>query len=256
MKTKTKLVIANWKMNPETEAEALEVLLSMKKGIKGLKGVRVIVCPPFVFLGDTEKALSESKVFSVGVQDVFIGQGTAHTGEIGIDMVKESGVKYVIVGHSERRALGDTEDIVKEKLVGVLKNDLKAILCVGEKERDEHGGYFHEIKNQLIKELGGIQKKFAKNIIVAYEPIWAIGKTDAEALNPEKLRETAVFIKRVLNDIFGSVESGKISIVYGGSVGKKNAKELVVGGDVDGLLVGRSSLKADNFIEIVKEIGG
>ena len=251
---KTKLIIANWKMNPETEIEAKDALNKIKAGLKKEKGNKVVICPPFVFIDLVKKSVGTEKEIVLGAQDVFIGQGNSHTGEVSIDMLKELGVKYVIVGHSERKAEGETDEIITKKLAGVIKNGLKVILCIGEKERNDHGDYYHEIKRQLHSSLDGVTKKSAKNIIIAYEPVWAIGKPENEALNPEKLHEMSIFIKKTLSDILGHEEAGKVLILYGGSVGKSNAKELVEGGGIDGLLIGRDSLKPENFLEIVKEV--
>ncbi len=191
----------------------------------------------------------------MGAQDVFIGIGVAHTGEVSAEMLKGAGVKYVIIGHSERRAVSDTDEIVREKLFGTLKDGLKVILCVGEKERNEHGVQYPEIKRQLESALLKVPKKFMKNLVIAYEPVWAIGKSEKEAMKPEELHEMTIFIKRVLSDLLSKAEIEKVAILYGGSVTKNNAQEIIEKGNVDGLLIGRESLKAENFIELVKEIG-
>ena len=130
---KTKLIVANWKMNPETEAEAKEALNKIKAGLKKEKSSKVIVCPPSIFLDLANRVVGDDKGIILGAQDVFIGQGNSHTGEVGIDMLKELNVKYVIVGHSERKAEGETDEMIAKKLAGVIKNGLKGILCVGEK---------------------------------------------------------------------------------------------------------------------------
>lgn len=249
-----KLIVANWKMNPDTEEEAKKALEKIKIGLKKGKSGKIVLCPPFVFIDLVEKSAVNNRKILLGAQDVFIGQGNSHTGEISIDMLKDMGVKYVIVGHSERKAGGETDEMIAKKLSGVIKNGLKGILCVGEKDRNEHGDYYHEIKRQLHTALDGIQRKFAKRVIIAYEPVWAIGKPEDEAINPEKLHEMNIFIKKTLSDVFGHEEAEKIPVLYGGSVGKSNAKELVGGGKVDGLLIGRDSLKPENFLEIVREI--
>ena len=251
---KTKLIVANWKMNPETEAEAKEALNKIKAGLKKEKSSKVIVCPPFIFLDLANRVVGDDKGIILGAQDVFIGQGNSHTGEVGIDMLKELNVKYVIVGHSERKAEGETDEMIAKKLAGVIKNGLKGILCVGEKERNDHGDYYHEIKRQLHSSLDSVSKKSSKDLVIAYEPVWAIGKTESEALGAEKLREMTIFIRKTLSDILGHEEAEKVLILYGGSVGKSNAKELVEGGGIDGLLIGRDSLKPENFLEIVGEI--
>jgi triosephosphate isomerase len=251
----TKLIVANWKMNPESKEKAEAIISEIKGKINKLKSVRIVICPPFVFLNEVVKAISGSKKIYLGAQDLFIGEGVSHTGEISPEMLKNAGVKYIIVGHSEKRELSDTDEIVREKLLGTLKNGFKAILCVGEKERDGHGKYFHILKSQLESAITGLPKKFIKNLIIAYEPVWAIGKSEKEAMKPGELCEMAIFIKRVVSDTLHFKEINKIAVLYGGSVTSGNAKDIVEIGNVNGLLIGRESLKVENFLELVKEIG-
>lgn len=178
MKNKAKLIVANWKMNPESLDEAKKIAADIVRKISGVKSAKLVICPPFVFLNEVSKIIYNSKNTYLGAQDVFFGEGAAHTGEISFEMLKSAGVKYVIVGHSEKRASGDTDEIVRSKLFGTLKSGFNAILCVGEKERNEHGHYFSEIEKQLKSAIEKMPKKFIKNLIVAYEPVWAIGKSE------------------------------------------------------------------------------
>lgn len=254
MKTTPKLIIANWKMNPDTETETKIIISEIKKGLRGKNKAKIVVCPPFVFMSLVKDLLKNDKKIVLGTQDIFVGLGNSHTGEISVEMIKDLGAKYVIIGHSERRAQGDTEEIITKKISNAFKNSIKVILCIGERERNEHGDYYHEIKNQLLAVLSGNQKKYAKNLIVAYEPIWAIGKSEAEAMNPEKLHEMTIFIRKTLSDLFGHEEALKVPVLYGGSVGTNNAKTLIEKGNIDGLLIGRESLKPNDFVEIVKQI--
>lgn len=254
-KNKTKLIVANWKMNPGSGEEARMIAMNIGKKARVFGNAKLVVCPPFMFLDEVASVLEASKKVSLGAQDVFIGKGVSHTGEISLDMLKKAGVKYVIIGHSERRGSLDSDEVVKEKLLGVLKGNLKAILCVGEKERNEHGDHFHEVKRQLESAISKLPKKFIKNLVLAYEPVWAIGKSEKEAMKPEQLHEMAIFIKRFLNDVFGARSAENAKILYGGSVTKNNAKDIVEKGNVQGLLVGRESLKTENFVELIREIG-
>ncbi len=250
----TKLIVANWKMNPESSEKAREIAFEIKHKAKSFGKSRIVICPPYLYVNEVAEIIKNSKKLALGVQDVFVGSGLAHTGEIGIEMLKKSGVKYVIVGHSEKRAGGDTDEIVREKLFGTLKAGFKAILCVGEKERNEHGEQFNTVKEQLINAINKLSKKFVKNLIFAYEPVWAIGKSEKEAMKGEELHEMVIFIKKVVSDTLKIKEIEKILVLYGGSVTKNNAKEIIEKGNVSGLLVGRESLKAEDFAELIKEI--
>ena len=254
LKTKKKLVVGNWKMNPETVEQAIEIANKINKNTKSFRNTNLVVCPPFVFLNEVSKIFLKNKKISLGAQDVFVGQGVSHTGEVGSDMLKNLDVKYIIIGHSERRESLDSESIVREKLFGTLKDSFKAILCIGEKERNEHGDQYNEIKGQIESAITKLPKKLIKNLIIAYEPIWAIGKAENEAVKSEELHEMTIFIKRVISDILGIKEAEKILILYGGSVTRNNAKEIIEKGNVSGLLVGRESLKPDNFVELIKSI--
>jgi triosephosphate isomerase len=197
---------------------------------------------------------SSQKKISLGAQDIFVGEGMSHTGGISSEMLKNTGVKYIIVGHSEKRELGDTDEIVQEKLFGALKDGFKVILCVGEKERSESGQQYRIVQAQIESALAKLPKGFAKKIIVAYEPVWAIGKSEREAMKPEALHEMVIFIKKIMTDILGERNVKTLSILYGGSVTKGNAKEIIEQGNVDGLLVGRESLHVENFSELIQEL--
>lgn len=252
--TNKKLIVANWKMNPGSAEEAKKIITEISKKSRTFGDTRLVVCPPFIFLNEVAEVISKSKKITLGAQDVFVGEGVSHTGEVGIKLLKKAGVKYVIVGHSDRRSTLDNNEVVKEKMLGTLKEGLKVILCVGEKERNEHGDHYHEVKKELEDAITKLPKKYIKNLIIAYEPVWAIGRPESEAIKPEQLHEITILIKRLISDILGPKEVEKVKILYGGSVTKNNFKELVERGNVDGLLIGRESLKVENFLELIQEI--
>lgn len=254
LKKQKKIVIGNWKMNPETLEQAKDVSLIISKNILKIKNVGLVLCPPFVFLNEVSNILNKNKKISLGAQDIFIGSGVSHTGEVGADMLKNIGVKYVIIGHSDRRENLDSDILVREKLFGTLEKGFKAILCIGEKDRNEHGDQYGQVREQIESALVKLPKKFLKNLIVAYEPIWAIGRKEEDAVKPEDLHEMSIFIKKILSDLFSIKEAEKVTIIYGGSVTKNNAKEILEKGNVSGLLVGRESLRPENFLELIKNI--
>jgi triosephosphate isomerase (TIM) len=254
LKKNKRLVVGNWKMNPESIEEAIEIASEINKNTKNFKNTNLVICPPFVFLNEVLKIFFKNKSVYMGSQDIFVGDGVSHTGEVGSLMLKNLSIKYVIIGHSDRRESLDDESLVREKLFGTLKDGFKAILCIGEKERNEHGDQYNEVKGQIESAIKKLPKKFIKNLFIAYEPIWAIGKNEKDAVKPDDLHEMTIFIKRVISDILGIREAEKVAILYGGSVTKNNAKEIIEKGNVSGLLVGRESLKPNNLIELIQSI--
>ena len=249
-----KLIVANWKMNPQSPKEAGRIFGGIKQVAGKLKKVETVICPPFVYLpmfgGSTSKHLQ------IGAQDLFWenppeGKGS-YTGEISAKMLMGLGVKYVIVGHSERRIhLGETNEIVNRKIKTALKAGLKVVLCVGEKERQPGAGYLRFIKEEIEKGLKGVQRKFLRNLIVAYEPIWAIGKKGSAADAPEDILQMALYIRRALLLVTGKDLARAIPILYGGSGSPQNVERLLKDAGVQGLLIGQESLIPKVFYEIL-----
>ena len=247
---KHKLIIGNWKTNPMTLDEAKRILRSIRRIVPTLKSTDVVVCPPSIYI---PAALSSRKSeIAVGSQNVFFENQGSFTGEIGPFMLKNMGVEYVIVGHSERRKMGETDEIVSRKIRSLLEAEIRPILCVGEAEHDHGGLYLDILKAQIKNSLAKVQKKYAKNIIIAYEPIWAIGAK--ESMDPKIIHEMSIFIKKVLSDMFGHDEALSTPILYGGSVNFRNANDIISLGKVDGLLVGRESVNAPGFVELLKAV--
>ncbi|GMQ95187.1 MAG: triose-phosphate isomerase [Patescibacteria group bacterium] len=247
---KKKIIIGNWKMAPKEAREARRVFGAIKKTAGGLRGVQTVVCPPYIYISELIRQVSGHRCV-MGAQDCFWSEEQAHTGEISASMLANMGVRYVIVGHSERRALGETNEEVAKKVAAVLKAGLTAVLCVGESERDEHGNYTAFIKTQIQESLSSMRKSSLENIIIAYEPIWAIGKSAQRAASVEDAIEVSILIKKVLSDMFHTEGAMNVPILYGGSVNPHNAEGFLGGGGIDGLLVGRASLDAPAFSEIL-----
>lgn len=239
------LIVANWKMNPPSVAEARVLFARTKKGGSRLEKVETVICPPFPYLGIFAHA-GASRV-SLGAQDVFWTNSARATGEVSPEQLLDLGVSYVIVGHSERRALGETDEVVAKKVKAVLAERLIPIVCVGEKERDEEGSYFTALKNQIRASLSGIRRVLLRELVIAYEPLWAIGKSARDAMQPRTVRETEIFIRKVLTDLFGAGEAQEPRILYGGSVEEENTAAILAESGVDGLLVGHASLEAEGF---------
>lgn len=247
MKKIKKLVIGNWKMYPESIDEAKRIFAEVKRVSSKIKRTNIVVCPPHVFIstfvGKTKPP------FFLGAQNTNSESSGSLTGEVSVSQLAHLGVEYVIVGHSERRKMGETDEIVNKKAKAVLNYGMKAIVCVGESIRDNNGDYLSFIKQQILSSLSDIPKKFTDNLLIAYEPVWAIGAKEAQT--PRDLLETSIFIRKILNDLFGDFASN-ISILYGGSVDRVNADSLVREGGVSGLLIGRQSLNSKDFVEIIK----
>jgi triosephosphate isomerase len=255
--TKRKIVIGNWKMNPLSLKEAEKLFANIAKSMSSIKKTEIVICPPFLYLDKLAK-IRTSKI-KLGAQNVFGGNppagGSAYTGEISGDMLYNIGARYVIVGHSERRnplaGGGETNEIVNKKVKVSIGAGLIPILCVGEKVRDENHEYLNFVKRQIEECLNGVSKNFISKVIIAYEPVWAIGR-GAFPATPEEFREMNIFIKKILSDKFGVKEVSKIKIIYGGSVDNKNTESFIKDGQTDGFLVGRASLDPKKFSEIIK----
>ncbi len=246
-----RLVIGNWKMNPDTLLEARRLARQTRTAAAKLKLSEVVICPPFPFLMVASGRQSGPN-FAFGAQSVSIAEGGAHTGEVSAAMLRSLGASFVIVGHSEERARGITDETVSQAALRASAAGLTAVVCVGEKTRTESGEHFAFLKNQIEHSLAGLDAGALKHIILAYEPIWAIGAK--EAMAPEAVGETALFIKKVLADHFGPLESAKVKILYGGSVNFRNAADIMRLGRVDGLLVGRESVNWPGFSALLKAV--
>jgi triosephosphate isomerase len=239
------VVAGNWKMNmlPNEAIELIDKLAPMVKNSKD----EVIICVPFVDLFYALLSAQETNIH-VGAQNVFYEDKGAYTGEVSAPMLKSINTEYVIIGHSERRKyFNETDEIVNKKVKKALEHDLKPIVCVGETlEEKEAGKTIDIITSQVEKALAGLTTADLNNIIVAYEPIWAIGT--GKTATKEDAENSIKAIREKINSIFGTYD---VTILYGGSVKPENAKDLFSMPDIDGALVGGASLKADSFAGIV-----
>ncbi|HAE36981.1 MAG: Bifunctional PGK/TIM [Candidatus Nomurabacteria bacterium GW2011_GWF2_35_66] len=249
MKPVNKLIIANWKMNPQKKTEAEAIFKDISTFVKNIKNTEIIICPPFPYFFIKDKI--KGKKLKLGSQDVFYEKEGSHTGEVSASMLKDFGVEYVLVGHSERRSLGDTNDQVNKKILAVIKSKMCPIFCIGESEKDANGFYLSFIKQQITEGLLAVTKSQAKNIIIAYEPIWAIGSNATRVATPAEFTEIRIFIKKILSDLYDIKTASGVRILYGGSVNPLNAESFIKEGGADGLLVGRDSLTPKKFIQII-----
>jgi len=254
-----KIIIGNWKMNPSSLMQAEDLFKSIQKNIFSKIKTDIIICPPNIYLPSFAKTLAgkeKLKKIFLGAQNVSYEEKGAYTGEISVEMLKDIGVKYVIIGHSERRSPptggGENNSDINKKIKMVLSFNLIPILCIGEKERDKSHEYLNFIKKQIEECLKNVAKSFISKIIIAYEPIWAIGKASVREASPEEFREMSIFIRKILSDKFGAKSIKKIKIIYGGSVNSRNVSDFLKEGGADGFLVGRNSLDPKKFGEIIE----
>lgn len=245
------ILVANWKNYPASLAEAKALLKEYAKKKLIYKKTFLYIAPPFPYFESV--GAKAGGLGSLASQDFSSEKGT-YTGEVTSDILKSFGTKLAIVGHSERRALGETAEEVAEKAKAALKAGLTPLICFGEKARDAEGEYFRFLQDELATLLHGIGKKDAERIMLAYEPLWAIGASSSGPINPGDLSETVLFVKKVLTGFYGRETAEKLPILYGGSVDHTNAGLLLRNAGVRGLLVGRASLNAKSFEGIARAI--
>jgi len=246
------IIAGNWKMN-KNQAEARELINELLPLVKDAEA-EVAICVPFTNL-ELAVELTKGTNVKVGAQNVHFAKSGAYTGEISADMLKELGVEYVIIGHSERRQyFGETDETVNLRSKAAIANGLKPIICVGELKEERVSGKTEEVvKTQTIGALKDFDEEMMKSVVIAYEPVWAIG-TGLTATN-EQANETIGYIRKVVAEILGQKVADEVRIQYGGSMNPTNAKELMAMPEIDGGLIGGASLKAENFSKVVKYNG-
>ena len=243
-----KIIVGNWKMNPQTLPEAKELAAQVAKKTRGLRKIVAVVCPPFVFLSDVAKKIAKSPV-KAGYQDVHFAESGSHTGFISPPMIKNLGASYVIVGHSERRKAGEDDELVNKKVQAALKAGIIPVVCVGESERNKQGDFLEFIKNQIKSAFLGVTKRQMMDVIIAYEPIWAIGAENA--MQPRDVHQMTLYVRKILAEMYDRTTASLVPVLYGGAVNPLNAAHIMGEGQADGLLVGRASLSAKDFGEIL-----
>ena len=238
-------------MNPGTLAEAKKHFAAIKKEVIKCKNVDTGIALPFVYIPELSKMTSVA--FGVAAQNVSAEKEGAFTGEVSAGMLKSFKTRYVIVGHSERRNLGETNTFIAKKIQTVVAAGMTPVLCVGETERDHDMWYLSTVKTQIEECFAGLAKAAVSKVVIAYEPVWALSTTaNRRDATPEDCLEMHIYIRKVLSDMFGASIADKVRILYGGSVDEKNAGLFLSVGRADGLLPGRASLTPKKFIKIVQ----
>ena len=244
------IMAGNWKMQ-KTVKEAVDFVTRLQKALGDWEETEAVVAPPFVALSPVAERLAGTRI-ALAAQDCFWEEQGAFTGEISPPMLQDVGCRYVIIGHSERRAyFGETDETVNNKVKAVLSHDLLPIICVGESlEERERGDTFKIVERQIQEGLKGLDGAVVQTLVVAYEPIWAIGT--GKTATPEQAQEVHAFIRGLVATIFSPEGAEGIRIQYGGSVKPDNVDELMAQPDIDGALVGGASLEVDSFARIVR----
>jgi triosephosphate isomerase len=244
------IIAGNWKLN-KTIPEAIELVTGLKRALYDVTGVDIVVCPSFTALSEVSEALEDSTI-QVGGQDLYWEKSGAFTGEVSGEQLKDAGCSYVVIGHSERRQFfGETDVTVNKKISAALSAGLTPIVCVGELLREREAGKTEAvIKEQVEGSLAHITADEMLKMVIAYEPVWAIGT--GKVATPQQAEDVHKFIRGLLEKRYGRPVSSQIRIQYGGSVKGSNVKELMAQDDIDGALVGGASLDAESFVQIVK----
>ena len=245
------IIAANWKMNM-TPSETAAFLDPFLKTFPEATSVDIVIAPPFVSLAKASESITANPAVALSAQNMSHEASGAFTGETSAAMLKEVGCEYVILGHSERRSLyGEDDIVINKKVHATLAAGLKPILCIGESLEERDGGQLEFVLSQQLEgSLAGISAEQMADIVIAYEPVWAIGT--GRTATPEQAQETQAYVRSVLTTLFGGDVAGATRIQYGGSVKPGNAAELIGQPDIDGFLVGGASLDPTSFAEIVK----
>lgn len=237
------LVVANWKMNPASFREAKRLFEATREAAQNAKGVTVVVAPPAIFLRELH-AKYKGRLIHFSAQDISVAANGAYTGGTALSQVKEAGVSYAIIGHSERRFGGETNDDARKKVAAALAEKVMPILCVGETQRSTSGQHLDYVRDQLRAGFADVMTSKLSSVIVAYEPVWAIG--GEETMKPREMHEMAIFIRKTLVALHGE-GARTLKIIYGGAATEFNASDMLRNGDVSGLLVGHVSIDPARF---------
>jgi len=232
--------------------EAIEFVNEVKRSVYDVENIEIVVCPPFTNLSDVGEMLIESNI-DFGAQNCYWEAEGAFTGEISVGMLKSVGCKYVIIGHSERRKyFGETDETVNKRIKAAIDGGLIPIFCVGETlEEREAGKTLDVVKTQVTGGLKGFDEAYISSLVIAYEPVWAIGT--GKTATPDQAQEVHAMIRELLKDMYSESLSNSMRILYGGSVKPDNIEDLMREEDIDGGLIGGASVKTDSFVDIIKK---
>jgi len=246
------IIIGNWKAYVESEKKAKQLVASAKRAAASYTSVDVVLAPPVPYIGLFTTGNKSRVVFAS--QDLSETTGHAETGEVSAALLADLEVQYSILGHSERRARGESDALVSEKVRRALAQGITPIVCIGERERDLEAQYLQFVREQIRSVMEPLSPKERAQIVLAYEPIWAIGKTALEAVSPTDLTEMVMYIRKALGDFMPRKATNSMRIVYGGSVDATNAKVLATGTGIQGFLIGHASAEVKEFSGIIRAV--
>lgn len=242
------IIVANWKMNPATFKEAKKLLDGTRKAAEAARNLSVIIAPPSVFLRELRHSY-KGKRLAFAAQTAHFEKTGSYTGEISLAQIKDAKVGHVIVGHAERRAMGETNDDVRKKTAAAIEHKLTPIVCVGETTRNAEGEHYTFVRTQLLAALRDVPAAKIAHVLVAYEPVWAIGAP--KPMSAREMHEMAIFIRKTAVEMHGQ-PGMQLRILYGGAIDETNAAQMLRDGDVNGLLVGRASTDAVKFTDLIE----
>lgn len=245
------LIVANWKAYVEDLAKA-KTLATLAKRLARNSGHDIVLAPPAPFLGALARGGQDAVAFAA--QDISVTTGGAYTGEVTAATFASVGATYAIIGHSERRTMGDSKEIVAQKMSHALAHGLTPILCVGEKARDGEARYLNVVREEITSALAPLTSKERGQVIVAYEPLWAIGKTATDAISPRDLSEMTLYIRKVLAELLPGKSSTRSKVLYGGSVEPANARDIAAGAVINGFLIGHASADGAVFSAVIQSL--
>lgn len=245
---RTVLIVGNWKLNPNSLADATTLVSAIVKKYKPQPQLTVAIAPPYVYLSEVAKKIGRKAVL-LAAQDVSLEPMGAFTGDVSALQLRDLKTEYVIIGHSERRARGETDEQVQRKVLAALKSKLTPVVCIGERDRDTQGNFYTFIETQVKALASVLSATDIKKVVIAYEPIWAIGT--GKTATAADVKEMQLFLLAALTKLYDKPTAQKVTLLYGGSVKPDNARAIHTEGGMNGFLVGGASLKADDFISII-----
>ena len=249
MKKSSPLIVGNWKAFINSPKEGLALLKKIDIGLPRTMRSTIVACPPALLVAHVRDKYRGKRI-ALGVQDISLSARGPHTGEVTAELARSCGATYAIVGHAERRALGEDSSVIAREARAALDSRLTPIICVGEGARDREGHYYTTIETMLAESMRLVLPHELTRIVIAYEPVWAIGA--AVAPDPRVVHESLLFIRKTLASLYGRDSALKVKIIYGGAVDADTARDLLVTGNAGGFLVGRASVDAHNFLGIIK----